>query len=245
VDKAHLNPLQSSFPETGQLGEITVPYTQSLRKARSGEWYNLYRLYYESTYWITGISAGPDGKPWYELTDDLLHVKYSVPYKHVRPIPASELTPIRPQVPAKDKRIEVSIRSQEVTAYEGSRVVRTFKVSTGIPNPNLPPEELPTATPEGSHLISVKVPSRHMGDGQLTSDLEAYELPGVPWVSFFHAGGYALHGTYWHDNFGRMMSHGCVNLRNPDARWIFRWSLPTADPGVWNCKGRGTPVRVY
>ena len=42
----------------------------------------------------------------------------------------------------------------------------------------------------------------------------AYELPGVPWVSYFTGNGVAFHGTYWHDNFGSPTSHGCLNMRN-------------------------------
>jgi hypothetical protein len=83
-----------------------------------------------------------------------------------------------------------------------------------------------------------------MGDGTLSPDLDAYELIGVPWVSFFHKDGVAFHGTYWHDNFGRMMSHGCVNMRNQDAKWLYRWSAPFAEASDWNRKGIGTVVRI-
>jgi hypothetical protein len=244
VEQAHLNALLPEIPTGGQLGEITVPFTQSLRRSRSGDWSKLYRLYYGAVFWITSIEEGPDGRPWYGLTDDLLRVQYCVPASHVRPIHASELAPISPDVPHKDKRIQISLKDQTLTAYEGQTVVMQAKVSTGIPNPNLPEWEIPTHTPAGSWRISVKTPSRHMGDGQLTSDINAYELPGVPWVSFFHETGVAIHGTYWHDNFGRMMSHGCVNMRNEDARWIYRWTFPSAEHTDWIRKGSGTPVAV-
>jgi lipoprotein-anchoring transpeptidase ErfK/SrfK len=84
-----------------------------------------------------------------------------------------------------------------------------------------------------------------MGDGRMTSEIDAYELPGVPWVSFFeHMTGVAFHGTYWHDNFGSRMSHGCVNMRVEDAKWLYRWSTPIAEPGDWIRKGYGTRVEV-
>jgi len=83
-----------------------------------------------------------------------------------------------------------------------------------------------------------------MGDGNLTDDLDAYELPGVPWVSFFHAVGVGFHGTYWHDNFGSPMSHGCVNMRNADAKWIYRWTMPVIGYSDWYKKGQGTLVKV-
>ncbi|MBI3176443.1 MAG: L,D-transpeptidase [Chloroflexi bacterium] len=53
-----------------------------------------------------------------------------------------------------------------------------------------------------------------------------YDLPGVPWVSYFAGNGAALHGTYWHNDFGTPKSAGCINLRPQDARWLFRWTLP-------------------
>ena len=50
-----------------------------------------------------------------------------------------------------------------------------------------------------------------------------YNLPNVPWTMYFH-GGYAIHGTYWHNNFGRPMSHGCVNMKTPEAKILFQWA---------------------
>jgi hypothetical protein len=242
VEVIYNRPL-SWIPEAGRLGEITVPYSISYRRTRQG-WEPLYRLYYTSVYWITSLEEGPDGTVWYGLTDDLLHVQYCVPAKHVRPVTPEELTPISPGVPASDKRIEVSLSQQTLTAYEGDQVVLRTKVSTGIPSGGPPPNGIPTETPDGHFHIEVKVPSRHMGDGRLTSDLGAYELPGVPWVSFFHETGVGFHGTYWHDNFGARMSHGCVNMRNEDAKWLYRWANPVAEYQDWNRKGHGTYVRV-
>jgi lipoprotein-anchoring transpeptidase ErfK/SrfK len=74
------------------------------------------------------------------------------------------------------------------------------------------------------------MPSKHMGDGNLTDNIQAYELPGVPWVSFFHITGVALHGTYWHNDFGKPRSHGCINLSPQAARWIYRWTQPAVPP---------------
>jgi len=244
VDDAHLNPVLKRIPTGGQLGELTVPFVQSQRKLRSGAWQPLYRLYYSSVHWITHLEEGPDGRLWYGLTDDRLHVQYYVPARVVRPIRDEELSPISADVPDKEKRIEVSIPEQTLTAYEGNQIVHTAKISTGIHTKNLPPDVLPTDTPTGYFHVQVKVPSRHMGDGVLTSDIEAYELPGIPWVSFFHSEGIGFHGTYWHDNFGHKMSHGCVNMKNEDAKWLYRWSQPYADARDWTKKGWGTPVNI-
>jgi lipoprotein-anchoring transpeptidase ErfK/SrfK len=100
--------------------------------------------------------------------------------------------------------IDVDLSAQQVTAYDGDQPVQTFTVSTGT-------RFHPTVT--GQFLIYVKYRATPMaGPG--------YYLPGVPFTMYFYQG-YALHGTYWHDNFGTPMSHGCINLRTPDAEWLY------------------------
>jgi lipoprotein-anchoring transpeptidase ErfK/SrfK len=60
-----------------------------------------------------------------------------------------------------------------------------------------------------------------------------WDTPGIGWTSFFAQGGVAIHSTFWHNNFGVPVSHGCVNVLPEDAKWIFRWTLPQVayDPG--------------
>jgi hypothetical protein len=243
VDLAHLNPPLTWIPKRGRLGEISVPFTQAMRKV-GPHWEPLYRLYYGSMFWITGFTIGPDGQTWYELTDDLLGVKYSIPTGHIRPLQREELTPLSPLVPAEQKRVLISIAEQKLYAFEENQQVFEAAISSGIPSRGPSPNGIPTETPKGKFYVARKTPSRHMGDGNLTSDLEAYELPGVPWVSFFHYHGIGTHGTYWHDNFGSWMSHGCVNMRNEDAKWIYRWSMPVIRGHEWYTIGRGTLVEV-
>lgn len=233
-----------SVPDGGWLGEITVPYADSLRYSRSSGWQPLYRLYYQSVYWITDLLEGPDGEVWYQLTDDLLHVKFCIPTTDMRPLEAENLTPLSPEVPPEDKRIEISLAEQSLTAYEAGEVVLRTPISSGILSKGPSPNGIPTETPPGRYYVQTKMPSRHMGDGRLTSDREAYELPGVPWVCFFHKDGLALHGTYWHSNFGHRMSHGCVNLPNPAALWLYRWTTPIAKEQDWYCRGLGTVLDI-
>ena len=240
-----LNEPVQFIPNGGQLFEITVPSSRSMRYTKAYGWQKLYTLYYQSVHWVTGIEEGPDGEPWYRLTDDLLKVNYHLPASHMRAIYLDELTPISPEVDPEEKHIEVSLKDQTLTAYEGDKIVLNTKVSTGLPDSRPQPNGIPTITPSGWFNIQLKMPVRHMGDGALTDDVSAYELPGVPWVCFFAPHGVALHGTYWHDNFGREMSHGCVNMRPEDAKWIFRWSTPVNGEGEWQTKGRGTSVHVY
>ncbi|MDH5506377.1 MAG: L,D-transpeptidase [Anaerolineae bacterium] len=241
--KSTLNPTVNSIPESGQLFEVTVPLTQSMRYSKYYGWEPLYRLYYQSNHWVTGVDSGPNGQPWYQITDDLLKINYHVPAKHMRLIPAEELTPLSVHVPPEEKRIEVSKKRQSLRAYEGDKLVLYTNISTGIPN--LPTTNgVPTDTPIGKFNVQLKMPVRHMGDGAMTSDIFAYELPGVPWVTFFAEHGVAFHGTYWHDNYGNEMSHGCVNMRPEEAKWLFRWVTPVSEPGDWERKGRGTRVQV-
>jgi lipoprotein-anchoring transpeptidase ErfK/SrfK len=240
VENAHSNDPITSVPEGGQLGEVTVPFTITAYKNRRGEWMDLYRLYYQSVHWITAVEESPQGYPWCRLTDERLKVHYYIPAAHIRPIQPEELAPIAAHVPDRIKRIEVSIEGQFLTAFEGSQPVFEAQVSTG---------KRYMETPEGKFQVERKYPSRHMGDGGLTRDLHAYELVGVPWVTFFHPAGIAFHGTFWHDNFGTPMSQGCVNMRNEDAKWLFRWCSPFFNPVVKDRKGwklfdLGTVVEV-
>jgi hypothetical protein len=244
VETAHLNRKAPMIPESGQLAEITVPYSQSMRRSSLNSWQPAYRLYFGAIFWTTGFIKGPDGESWYEFTDDRLGVQYYVPTSHVRLIPRVELEPLSPHIPDGEKRILLSISDQSMQAFEGSQLVFHTSVSTGITSRSPSPNGIPTDTPTGNFHIARKTPSRHMGDGNLTSDLEAYELPGVPWVSFFHSDGIGFHGTYWHDNFGSPMSHGCVNMRNEDAMWLYRWTSPQIHHFEWYKLGRGTPVQV-
>lgn len=103
--------------------------------------------------------------------------------------------------------IDVDLTNQRVYAYEGDVIVNAFIVSTGT---------WLTPTVTGQYKIYVKYRSAKMsGPG--------YYLPNVPYIMYFYKG-YGLHGTYWHNNFGTPMSHGCVNLRTDDAAWLYDWA---------------------
>ncbi len=256
VVNIRINQTAKTVPETGQLCEVTVPYTVAYQYSSWEGWHpwNGTPLYYETTHWITNIGEGPDKKPWYELTSEIdSNLKYFVPAVHMRSIGDDELSPISPDVPPEKKRIEVSIARQTLEAYENGEIVFSTRLSSGIPSARKNPDDLPTATPRGSFRIYSKLPTKHMG--AVTGNPDAantggFSLPGVPWTSFFaFPGGYAFHGTYWHNNFGVQMSHGCLNLRNADARWIFRWTTPTFELPVestadWERRGNGTRVEI-
>ncbi len=112
-----------------------------------------------------------------------------------------------PAVEPSERWIDVDLSQQRVYAFEGDQLVRMFIVSTGLPR---------TPTVIGLFRIYVKYRSATMsGPG--------YYLPDVPYTMYFYKD-YGLHGTYWHHNFGHPMSHGCVNLKTKDAKWLFEWA---------------------
>ena len=234
---------ETQIPVGGSLFEVSVPFTRSYREADPAS-DPLYRLYFQSTAWVDESLVGADGRLWYRLLDDILRINYYVRAEHLRRIPAQELTPISPDVPFQDKRIEVSLARQELMAFEGDQLVLKTLIASGVPDERPRDNGVPTITPTGDFHINVKTPLRHMGDGHITADLEAYELPGVPWVSFFHETGVGFHGTYWHNDFGTPKSHGCINMRTEEAKWLYRWSQPQAGVGEMLRKGLGTSVVV-
>ncbi len=237
-------PPQRSIPAGGALFEVSVPATRSYRQPDPTS-PPLYRLYYQSTAWVEAAVVGADGRIWYQIVDDRLRYRYYARAEHLRRVDPSELTPISPDLPHSAKRIVISLARQELMAFENEECVLRTRISSGAPSLRRDPGTIPTETPRGRFHVQIKTPLRHMGDGRLTSDLEAYELPGVPWCCFFVTStGVALHGTYWHNDFGRPRSHGCVNMRTEEAKWLFRWCLPESPADEMTTLGFGTSVVV-
>ncbi len=109
------------------------------------------------------------------------------------------------------KKILVILSEQSVYAYEDNVLIKQFLASTGT-------WQHPTVV--GRYLIWIKFEADDMSGGE---GVDAYYLPAVPWTMYFYQS-YGIHGTYWHNNFGHPMSHGCVNLSIPDADWLFHWA---------------------
>lgn len=119
-----------------------------------------------------------------------------------------------------EKWIDVSLDEQMLRAYEGNRVVMEFPISSGKWAP----------TPKGTFNIWYKTRAQLMTGG--SKELGTYYyLPNVPSNMFFYQG-YAIHGAYWHNNFGQPMSHGCVNAPLAQVAELFDWSGPVVPPGV-------------
>lgn len=115
------------------------------------------------------------------------------------------------------KRIVVDKSEQTLYAYaDEDSLVMTEPISTGL--------EL-TPTPNGTFAVFRKTPSRYMqGPIPGLNTAREWDLPGVPWVMYFTHGGAAIHGTYWHNNFGEPSSAGCVNLSPEQARQLYQWA---------------------
>ena len=139
------------------------------------------------------------------------------------------------------KWIDISINRQSLVAYVGTKPVYVTLVSTG--RGGLGDPETGQATIRGTFMIHTKHVTSTMDAEDDKSD--SFNLLDVPFVQYFHKG-FALHGTYWHDEFGKIRSHGCVNLSPIDAAWLFEWTDPAVPPewhGVMNLE-RGTVVYI-
>lgn len=248
--KVQLNQVPAYLSEGLTAIEITVPFTQSMFQRKPGEWTESYRLYYDTVHWAVGVEEGPDGEGWYRIRDEMLdyapNMDYYIPAKHARRLDPAEMSPIASDVAPEKKYIEVSLEKQELTAFEDGRIVLQTKISSGLNY--TPPGEATWKTPTGMFNVQSKMLSKHMGFETPYANYKegAYVLPGVSWTSFFEMeNGVAFHGTHWHQDFGIPKSHGCINMKTDEARWIYRWTTPEASTDVLETTGFGTLVKVY
>lgn len=231
--KTLLNPLVPDIPSTGILGEITIPYADSVwavnRSPSPGP-----RLYYGSTHWIDGLVVDQrDGSLWYKAFDNLYNSHYFTRPQWIHIFTPEELTPLPPHVPENQKHIEIYLDRQILLAFEWDMLVYAARVATGQKN---------YASPTGWFHTFHKRPTYHMTGG--ADDFSVFDLPGVPWDSYITDGGVAIHGTYWHNDFGHPHSHGCINMSLQDAKWIYRWTLPTVPPAERLVLQPGVGTRV-
>ncbi len=115
-----------------------------------------------------------------------------------------------------DRWISIDLSEQRLIAWEGNKAVYALIVSTGK-------DSTPTRT--GTFKIQTKYPVARM----IGPD---YDVPDVPFTMYYD-GGMAIHGAYWHNNFGTPVSHGCTNVAVNHAEWLFNWA------------SIGTPVVVH
>lgn len=131
-----------------------------------------------------------------------------------------------------EKHIYVNLETQMLSAFEGDTLFMHTPVSTGLWG----------RTPKGDFTIWTKFRATRMSGG---SGADYYDLPNVPYVMFFSnnevaaSRGYSIHGTYWHNNFGHAMSHGCVNMKTTDVAKLFAWADGPAEGA------EGTTITIY
>jgi lipoprotein-anchoring transpeptidase ErfK/SrfK len=231
VEDAPQSEIIAPVEEPGFWAEVCVPVAEATWQP--GSPYVAYRLYHGTVYRV--IRAVGDGGDWfYQLQDGLTWSPGPfVPTRSLRRIPAEQLTPISPGRP--DKTIRINIADQRLTCLEGRHPVFTTRIASGVHG---------LGTPLGEFQILLQRHTNRMVGGG--SD-DPYDLPGVPFPVYFTWSGVAIHGTYWHNDYGRRHSHGCVNVTSEAARWVFRWAQPHVPYGehtLRSPRGEGTRVVV-
>jgi hypothetical protein len=227
-----------SLPATslgpGMWAEVCVPFVDvSLANpsARSPWLKNtaLPRLYFSQVIWADEVRRDENGGVSYRLKErfgfgDILWADAA----SLRPLSAEDVAPIHPG--AENKRVFVDLTYQSLSCMEGESEVFFCRISSGAKFDAQGQSTDKWSTPIGPHRIWRKLVSIHMVGGTTGG---GYDLPGIGWTSLFSGDGVAIHSTFWHNNFGEPMSHGCVNARPEDAQWIFRWVEPQVpyDPG--------------
>jgi len=198
--------------DEGFWAEVSVPFSDA-RAAPDPAASRRSRMYHSTVHRVVGLAPGADGQPWYEVSEEWF--TYFIPAAHLRPISPGEVGPIGGDPAA--KRIEVHIGSQSLTAFEGDRPVLTTLCSTGVPGWD---------TPFGDYPI---IDKRHGTRMTGAASDEHYNLPGVPFAAYITRSWIAIHGAYWHNDYGRRRSHGCINVPPEVARWLFQWTTPPAN----------------
>lgn len=254
IHSSYVIPVHETFNEPEEVvdgfwGEISVPevWLQG-RPAQNNR--GRYRLAYGTVYWVTERVDDADGNAWYRLLDDGAPRAWWVEARTVRRIQPSELTPLSPDLAPDRKRIEISISQQRLTCMEDGVPVFSTRIASGTAYVNTEGKQYGFNTPIGEHRIAYKRPTRHMSGGDPKSQSNRYDLPGIPWCTYFTPTGAAIHGTYWHNNYGQPASHGCVNVTSDAAKWIYRWTNPIMaynNPAHWTTQeeaGLATLVSV-
>ena len=149
----------------------------------------------------------PTPTPTFTPTPTPTFTPTPTPTPTATPTPTITPTPVAADQSQTEKWIEVDLSDQRLYAHVGQTTVLNALVSTGT-------RYHPTVT--GRFKIYVKYRSAPMRGPD-------YYLPGVPYIMYFY-GGYGIHGTYWHSNFGTPMSHGCINMKTSEAKWLFEWA---------------------
>lgn len=189
----------------------------------------IFVLYFSAQKFLTDTSCGC-GPPSAEVTGEFeetdevaIFNDQPVDYKLAKLTPDPEALKLQEGAvlgATTDNRwIEIDLAQQKLYAHEGDKIVYEFLISSGKWAP----------TPTGEFRVWIKLRYTKMEGGKRGTGTYYY-LPNVPYTQYFYKG-FGLHGTYWHNNFGHPMSHGCVNLATPDAEKLFYWTSPAISQG--------------
>ncbi len=173
----------------------------------------------------------PDAPGYEEVKSGTITYVPTADGRYVRAQDINRADKIAPPADIKpgEKWIDVGIKSETLVAYEGDKPVFVTLISAGKDGTTV---KAPFATVQGTFRVREKHVAATM-DGDTSGEL--YSIDDVPYIQYFHAS-YALHGAFWHGEFGRVRSHGCVNLSPSDAKRVFMWTEPQVPPGwhaVW------------
>lgn len=246
----HPNTPMLELPQTslgkGMWVEVSIPHSKIFLENNdpASGWlqyaleYNIVpRLYYSQVVWVDDIRTNSDGQVLYRVNErygygDLFWVAAEA----CRTLTAEELAPISPDVENKKVLIDVTPTRQMLSCYEGQNEVYSCQISSGAKWNSAGEVVEKWGTPVGGHYIWRKAISIHMTGGQTGT---GYDLPGIAWTTLFTGEGVAIHSTFWHNDYGTPRSHGCVNCRPEDAKFIFRWTTPVIpyDPGDLTVQG--------
>ncbi len=233
-------PLVTHLSTWGAWAEVVAPWSDSRTAPRHDADF-MYRLYYSSVHHIVKTRRSDTGAWWYQIDDPRYGEFYWAEAAHLRVLGPRAFAPIHPD--AEDKSIEISLEAHILTAYEGDTPVLQTTISSGETFFWKDDTTDYFETPAGGYRVLLKAPARHMGS---SGTLGRFDYPGVPWCTFFTDDGLAIHGTYWHNDFGCKRSHGCINMRPAEALWIFRWTVPEMPyEAEWMGTGHMTTTPIY
>lgn len=190
-----------------------------------------------ASFGLTGATVEVNGQSFRQTTEGWYMKAADGTFTEPGPKPAS--------VEKGEKWIDVNLTRKTLVAFDGDKPYYAALVSPGKRSKDKKKDH---ATIQGTFRIREKHIAVTMdGDGKSASDLP-YSIEDVPYVEYFE-GSYALHAAFWHNNFGREMSHGCVNLAPLDAKKLFYWTEPELPRGwhaVWaTSEHKGTTVVTH
>ncbi|MEX1368065.1 MAG: L,D-transpeptidase [Nannocystaceae bacterium] len=229
-DFAGRDTLERPIPEGATMAwSITWPYA-FVREQPSADAPERSRLPLHDEFLVQGEPRSVRGEDWYPVTSPVQGWVSEAEMRHWVDLPGpAELGP-------EQVWLDVDLDQQMLALRRGASIEFMTLVSSG---------NWKHGTPVGLYRIEGKWAWADMRSR--AGDDETYSVAGVPWAMYFR-GRYALHGTFWHNRFGRRTSHGCVNLSAHDARWVYERILPVAKPGFITTNEHavepGTLVRI-